>query len=267
MLQDTMRRDDRQSSHPPFASIAPHPPLRRYYDDTEARQGFLNELFNRTAAQYRNIDRATGFGSGIWYRRRALREAGLKPGMHMLDVACGPALMAQGARDIVGSFGSIIGLDPSTGMLQEAKKGPCHKLVRGIGEQLPFADASFDFLSMGYALRHVSDLSAAFLEYARVLKPGGILLLMDISRPRSPLLVSLLRFYIRTVLGIAFTASTGNRDMKLLMEYWSDTIEHCVPSETILGALKTVGFSDCSSHERFNGLLRDYRAVKAVTFA
>jgi demethylmenaquinone methyltransferase / 2-methoxy-6-polyprenyl-1,4-benzoquinol methylase len=265
MNQDTMRRDDRQSSHAPFSSIAPHPPLRRYYGEIEARQGFLNELFNRTAYQYRNIDRATGFGSGIWYRRRALLEAGLKSGMHVLDVACGPALMAQGARDLVGSFGSVIGLDPSIGMLREAQKGPCHKLVQGIGEQLPFADASFDFLSMGYALRHVSDLSATFLEYRRVLKPGGILLLLDICRPRSPLLFSLSRFYIKTVLGIVFTASTGNRDMKLLMEYWSDTVEYCVSSETILAALKAVGFSDCSSHERFNGLLRDYRAVKAET--
>lgn len=265
MIQDTMSRDDRQSNHPPFASIAPHPPLRRYYDEIEARQGFLNELFNRTASQYRNIDRATGFGSGIWYRRRALREAGLKPGMHMLDVACGPALMAQGARDIVGSSGSVVGLDPSTGMLREARRGPCYNLVQGIGEELPFADASFDFVSMGYALRHVSDLSTTFLEYARVLKPGGILLLLDICRPRSSLLLSLLRFYVRTVLGTVFAASTGNRDMKLLMEYWSDTIEYCVPSETILGALKTVGFSDCSLREWFNGLLRDYRAVKAGT--
>lgn len=258
-----MNQDERQSSQVPLVSVAPHPPLRRYYREVEARQGFLNELFNRTAYQYRNVDKVTGFGTGIWYRRKALLEAGLKPDMQMLDVACGPALMAQWARDIVGPSGSVIGLDPSIGMLREAQKGPCDKLVQGVGERLPFPDASFDFLSMGYALRHVSDLTETFLEYRRVLRPGGIVLLLDVGRPRSPLLLSLSRFYIKTVLGSVFAASTGNRDMKTLMEYWWDTTEYCVPSETILTTLKEVGFTDCSSHELFNGLLRDYRAVKA----
>ena len=67
----------------PLVPIAPHPPLHRYYREVDARQGFLNELFNRTASQYRNIDKATGFGSGVWYRRKALLEAGLKSGMQV----------------------------------------------------------------------------------------------------------------------------------------------------------------------------------------
>lgn len=246
----------------PMVPAAPHPPLRRYYTETEERQSFLNELFNRTAYQYRNIDKATGFGSGLWYRAKALREAGLKTGMHVLDVACGPGLVSQCARDIVGPSGRVVGLDPSSGMLREAQKGPCRNFVRGIGEQLPFPDGTFDFLSMGYALRHVSDLKAAFLEYRRVLKPGGIVLLLDICRPRLPLLLSLSRFYVKTVMGMVFAASTGNRDMKTLMEYWWDTTEYCVPSETILAALEEVGFAQSSLHELFNGLLRDYRAVK-----
>jgi demethylmenaquinone methyltransferase/2-methoxy-6-polyprenyl-1,4-benzoquinol methylase len=243
--------------------VAPHPPLRRYYAEEEERQAFLNELFNRTAYQYRNIDRATGFGSGLWYRRKALREAGLKAGMYVLDVACGPGLITQCAREVVGPSGRVIGLDPSIGMLREAQKSPCRNLVRGKGEQLPFPDKSFDFLSMGYALRHVSDLKTAFSEYRRVLKPGGIVLLLDICRPRSSLLLSLSRFYIKTLMGMAFAALTGNRDMKTLMAYWWDTTEYCVPPGTILGALQEVGLTDCSLHEFFNGLLRDYRAVRA----
>ena len=243
--------------------VAPHPPLRRYYSEDEKRQAFLNELFNRTAYQYRNINKATAFGSGLRYRQMALRKAGLKEGMHVLDVACGPGLVAQTAHEVVGPSGTVIGLDPSSGMLHEARKGPCRNLVRGIGERLPFPDKSFDFLSMGYALRHLSDLKIAFLEYRRVLKPGGIVLLLEICQPRSRLLLALSRFYIKTVLGVAFAAWTGNRDMKTLMAYWWDTIEYCVPPDTILGALREVGFTDCSLHEQFNGLLRNYRAIRA----
>lgn len=254
--------DDTGNARVPMVPIPPHPPLLRYYAEDEQRQRFVNELFNRTAYQYRNIDKATGLGSGLWYRRKALREAGLKPGMRVLDVACGPGLVSQCARDIVGPTGSVFGLDPSLGMLREAQKGPCRNVVRGVGESLPFPDRHFDFLSMGYALRHVADLNTAFAEYRRVLKPGGILLLLDICRPRSPLLLSLSRFYIKTVMGIVFAASTGNRDMKTLMEYWWDTTEYCVPPETILAALNAAGLTDCSLHELFSGLLRDYRAVR-----
>ncbi len=254
--------DKRPAAQVPMAPMAPHPLLRRYYSEGEERQAFLNELFNRTAYQYRNIDKATGCGSGLWYRRKALREAGLKTGMQVLDVACGPALVTQCVRELIGPAGRVIGLDPSIGMLREAQKGPCRSLVRGIGEQLPFPDKCFDFLSMGYALRHVSDLKTAFSEYRRVLKPGGIVLLLDICRPRSPLLLSLSRFYIKTVMGIVFAVSTGNRDMKTLMEYWWDTTEYCVPPEQIMDALIETGFTDCSLHELFKGLLRDYRAVR-----
>lgn len=242
--------------------IAPHPQLRQYYRESEERQGFLNELFNRTAYQYRNIDKATGFGSGLWYRKKALQLAGLKSGMKVLDVACGPGLVTQCALEVVGPSGSVAGLDPSIGMLREAQKGMCRNLVRGVGEHLPFPDGHFDFLSMGYALRHVPDLRGAFAEYRRVLKPGGIVLLLEISRPRSSLVLLLSRFYIKTVLGAAFTAGTGNQDMKTLMTYWWETTEQCVPPETIVEALQETGFQDCTIREWFSGLLRDYRAVK-----
>ena len=243
-------------------SNAPHPPLRQYYQEADARQGFVNALFNRTAYQYRNIEKAAGFGSGLWYRRKALQQAGLKSGMRVLDVACGPGLVSECALDIVGSSGSVIGLDPSTGMLREAQKGPCQSLVRAVGERLPFSDQRFDFVSMGYALRHVPDLLSAFSEYRRVLKPGGIVLLLEVSRPRSAILLTLSRFYIKTLLGSAFSLATGNRDMRTLMGYWWDTTEHCVPPDQILGTLQAAGLAGCTLKEFGNGILRDYRAVK-----
>jgi demethylmenaquinone methyltransferase / 2-methoxy-6-polyprenyl-1,4-benzoquinol methylase len=250
-----------QLEHTP-AQLPPHPSLPEYYESGSFRQGFLNGLFNRTASHYRKIDRATGFGSGKWYRRKALSEAGLTKGMRVLDVACGPGLVTECAADIVGPSGYVVGLDPSTGMLYEARKAGCPSLVQGVGERLPFPDATFDFLSMGYALRHVSDLKCAFREYHRVLKPEGMVLALEISRPRSVALSWLFRFYVRTVLGTGFAKATGNHDIQTLMRYCWDTMENCVPPEAILDALKDIGFARCELKEWFSGLLRDYRAVK-----
>jgi demethylmenaquinone methyltransferase / 2-methoxy-6-polyprenyl-1,4-benzoquinol methylase len=243
--------------------IPPHPTLSEYYQATESRQGFVNDLFDRTAPWYRAIDRATAFGMGPLYRRQCLRRAGLREGMSVLDVGCGPGLTAQGAMRLVGPTGYVVGLDPSAGMLREARKSRCRVLVQGLGEQLPFPDARFDFVSMGYALRHVSDLAEAFGEYRRVLKPGGILLLLEVSRPRSAALRRVFRFYIRTVVGVGLAVATRNRHMRTLMRYWWDTTDSCGPPEAILSALAAAGFVQARVKELFNGLIRDYRAVKA----
>jgi demethylmenaquinone methyltransferase/2-methoxy-6-polyprenyl-1,4-benzoquinol methylase len=247
----------------PALQVPPHPELPGYYDQRDARQGFVNDLFDRTAGQYGAIDTAVSFGSGRGYRRRALRYGGLRPGMRVLDVACGTGLTTQAGLDLVGPRGYVVGLDPSSGMLREARKGPCRNLVQSVGEELPFPDGSFDFLSMGYALRHVSDLHLAFQEYRRVLRPGGIVFLLEVGPPRSGALFSLSRFYIRTVVGATFARATGNPDMRTLMRYWWDTMEHCVAPETILTALRDAGLVECALIERFGGFLRNYRAVRA----
>jgi demethylmenaquinone methyltransferase/2-methoxy-6-polyprenyl-1,4-benzoquinol methylase len=243
-------------------NVPPHPTLPEYYGSAESRQGFVNDLFDRTAPWYRAIDRAAAFGMGPTYRRQALRRAGLRAGMTVLDVGCGPGLTAQGATRLVGSSGYVVGLDPSAGMLREARKRRSCALVQGVGEALPFRDARFDFVSMGYALRHVPDLDLAFREYHRVLKPGGIVLLLEAARPRSAALRSVSRFYIRTVVGRGLAALTGNRHMHTLMRYWWDTTESCGSPATILSALHRAGFVEETVKELFDGLILDYRAVK-----
>ena len=72
----TVRAEQKPDDAAPAVEVPPHPALREYYDANESRQGFLNELFNRTAYQYRAIDKVVGFGSGLWHRRRALRRRG-----------------------------------------------------------------------------------------------------------------------------------------------------------------------------------------------
>ena len=154
---------------------APIPALPGYYGDERGRRHFLRDLFDGNARDYDYVERLLALGSGSWYRRHALLRAGLAPGMHVLDVATGTGLVAREAMAIIGPEGTVVGLDPSAGMLAEAHRLLPMRLVRGRGERLPLRDASFDFVSMGFALRHVTDLNALFGEFHRVLKPGGSL--------------------------------------------------------------------------------------------
>jgi demethylmenaquinone methyltransferase / 2-methoxy-6-polyprenyl-1,4-benzoquinol methylase len=222
-------------------ALAPHPRLAEYYDDEASRRRLLDRLFDHAAEDYDRIGRWMSLGSGEGYRADALRRAGLRPGMRVLDVATGTGPVARAAVRTVGTA-SVVALDPSMGMLLQARGAVGVPVVRALGEQLPWRSETFDFVSMGYALRHVADLGAAFAEYRRVLRPGGAVVLLEIARPSSRLGYRALRFYLGRVIPWLTRWRTGNRDAETVMRYFWDTIDRCVPAGEILGALGAAGF-------------------------
>jgi demethylmenaquinone methyltransferase/2-methoxy-6-polyprenyl-1,4-benzoquinol methylase len=232
----------------------------RQWEDESGRRRFLDHLFDDTAGDYDFVERLLGLGSGPWYRRDALQRAGLRPGMKVLDIATGTGLVAREALVTVGAEGSVIGLDPSQGMLEQARLLEI-PLVRALGEKLPCRDASFDFVSMGFALRHVAELEPLFSEMRRVLKPGGSACILEITHPRHPILATPLRIFMtRVVPAIARFSSRHARTKDLMQFYW-DTIEACVPPEAVLAALQRSGFTAPTRHVVL-GMFSEYVAKK-----
>ncbi len=222
----------------------PHPTLTAFYRSSEERQAVVNALFDDSAAYYDWICRVMSAGTGSRYRREVLEMAGLRPGMKLLDVATGTGLVAREALSILGDPRAVVGLDPSLGMLRECGKVLPGRQVRALGEALPFPDQRFDMVSMGYALRHVSDLDRAFREYLRVLKPGGRAVIMEIVRPRSRAALLVLRVALRYLLPLATLLRTHSRRANSLMRYYWETIASCVPPEQVLEAMSRAGFRD-----------------------
>ena len=168
---------------------APHPPLHDYYAHEAERAGWVRQLFDRTAGDYDRIERVMALGSGPLYRRRALVRAGLANGMRVLDIGVGTGLLARQAAHLVGESGTVTGIDPSSGMLRSAKVPARVELLIGSAETIPVSAETADFLCMGYALRHVTDISAALREFLRVLKPavGSVCWRSPDPRGRSPM--------------------------------------------------------------------------------
>lgn len=250
--------DKPHATRPPRAPIGE---LRHYWSDEKERRRYLDHLFDDTARDYDFVERLLGLGSGPRYRRMALQRAGLAPGMHVLDIATGTGLVAREALATVGPGGRVTGLDPSAGMLAEAGRLPM-ALVRGLGEKLPFADASFDFVSMGFALRHVADLEALFGEMRRVLRPGGTACVLEITYPQRRWLQAPLRvFMTRVVPQAARLAGKGPQARSLMQFYW-DTIEACVPPQRVLAALAGGGFA-APRRAVSLGLFSEYVATKS----
>jgi demethylmenaquinone methyltransferase/2-methoxy-6-polyprenyl-1,4-benzoquinol methylase len=251
------------SNAPQPPALPPHRPLPAYYaqdDGGQARRRFLTRIFDETASDYDRIESCLALGSGPWYRRMALQRAGLAPGAQVLDVGIGTGLVAREALKIIGPQGRLIGVDPSTGMMGQARL-PGVELLLGRAEALPRPDASSDFVSMGYALRHIDDLAAAFAEFHRVLRPGGRVLLLEISMPASRWGRFWLKAYMRLLVPLIARFDARGRPTAHLWTYYWDTIEACVPPPTIVQALRSAGFEQVERHVEL-GIFSEYRGVK-----
>lgn len=239
----------------------PHAPLNAYYaeGDTEGRQAFLRRTFDDTAVDYNRLEKLLGLGTGSWYRRQALIRAGLKPGMQVVDVGMGTGLVASEILRVTGEPERLIGVDPSPGMMAQARLPQGVRCVEGWAEKLPLPDASADFLVMGYALRHIADLAAAFAEFRRVLRPGGTVLVLEISKPEGKLATQLLKAYMRGMVPLLAKLVSRQSSTPMLWRYYWDTIEACAAPQAVLKTLTGVGLSN-ARREVALGIFSEYTA-------
>lgn len=138
-------------------------------------------MFDRIAPVYDAMNRIMTAGLDRSWRRRAV-EAVVQPGNSVLDACCGTGDLAVAAER---EGGHVTGLDFSAAMLERARrKSDTIAWVEGDMLALPFADGSFDAATVGFGVRNVADLDAGVAELRRVLRPGGRLAILEITRPR-----------------------------------------------------------------------------------
>ena len=231
--------------------------------DRASREQWTQALFNNSAAGYDRSSGALMGGLGRAYRRRMLQAAGLRPGMSLLDVGSGTGVCALLAQEIVGAAGRVVALDPSSGMLAVARARGVRETIIGCAEQLPFPSASFDCVSMGYMLRHIEDMHTVFAEVLRVLRPGGRIVLLEVTSARGAITAPLFRFTMRHVAPTVGVLASGRISTFPMMRYWADTIEDAVRPAVIVSALESAGFVGVR-HATELGVMSYYRGVSRL---
>jgi demethylmenaquinone methyltransferase/2-methoxy-6-polyprenyl-1,4-benzoquinol methylase len=181
--------------------------------------------------------------------------------MAVLDIGTGTGLLACAAAEIVGDPTQVTGVDPSGGMLDHARVPVGLQLLVGSAEKIPAADAASDFVCMGYALRHITDLSTAFSEFFRVVRPGGRLCVLEMTAPQGRVPRAVLKAWMHGVMPRIAAVLSRRSEAPTLMRYHWDTIAACVPPPLILDALREAGFVDIERDTEL-AVFSAYRARK-----
>jgi demethylmenaquinone methyltransferase/2-methoxy-6-polyprenyl-1,4-benzoquinol methylase len=149
----------------------------------DAKHDAVEGMFDRLAPRYDRMNRIISLGLDKGWRRRTVDALAARPDARVLDLACGTGDLC---RDLAARGCAPVGVDFSAGMLAAARVDT--PLLRGDGAALPVADASFDGVTCGFALRNFVDLDAVFRECARALRTGGRIAALDATVPTNPLL-------------------------------------------------------------------------------
>lgn len=150
----------------------------------------IREMFDRIAGVYDGMNALiSGFQEPRW-RRRAVREAALEPGMRALDVACGTGKVAADLHRAVAPGGSVLGVDISSAMIERAQaRFGLEGLTFVVGDALalPVEDGAFDAATIAFGMRNLADYRSGFAELRRAVRPGGRVVCLEIARPRRAL--------------------------------------------------------------------------------
>ncbi len=156
----------------------------------------VRAMFDRIAGLYDAMNSVMTAGLHHQWRRRAADLAAVGPGARVLDVATGTGDLAIELRRRVGPTGEVVGCDFSDEMLVHARrKAPALTFEHANAMELPYPDASFDAATVGFGARNFGDLERGVAEMARVVRPGGRVVILEITTPTKPPLSTFFRLW------------------------------------------------------------------------
>lgn len=181
------------------------------------------QMFDGIAERYDLVNRVISLGIDMRWRRRAVRALALRKDARVLDVATGTADLAiLTAR--AEPTATLVGIDPSERMLdigrekvERAGLSSRIELRTGDAESLPFDDASFDAVSIAFGIRNVPDRDRALGEMARVTRPGGRIVVLELSEPPAGLMGPIARFHMHTLVPYVGGLISGASEYKYLV--------------------------------------------------
>ena len=213
----------------------------------------VRTMFDTIAPRYDMVNRIMTFGLDVRWRNRTIKDLALPTGSVIADLACGTG---DFCRTLQSRGHSPIGFDLAFGMLAHARtEAP---LVHGDALQLPLADGTVDGVTCGFALRNFVELDPFFAELARVIRPGGRIALLDVSRPKS----AVLRFGYDIYFGKVVPLIGGLLSNADAYAYLPRSLSYLPAPEILSQQVKSAGFSSVEHQQLSGGLVQLITATR-----
>lgn len=226
----------------------------------------VRHVFDSVADRYDLMNDFMSLGIHRLWKRFTVAQTGLRRGARALDVAGGTGDLARGLAERVGPQGQVVLTDINEAMLV---RGRARLLDHGIcsnvqfcladAQRLPFPNASFDCVTIGFGLRNVTDRQAALAEMSRVLRPGGQLLVLEFSKPVVPGLAPLYDAYSFRVLPVMGRTIAGDADS---YRYLAESIRRHPDQETLKDMMMAAGLENCRFHNLTGGIVALHRGYR-----
>ncbi len=186
----------------------------------ETKEAHVHRVFSQIAKRYDFMNTVLSFQQHKRWRRFTMNKIHIPLGAKVIDVAAGTGAWSFALAEQVGSTGSVVGIDFCQEMLDVAieRKNLTSlqneelRFVCGDAMNMPFADNEFDYATIGFALRNVPDVLSCIREMARVVKPGGMVVSLELSKPDFVPLRALYYFYFYRILPYIGALLAGNRE-------------------------------------------------------
>ncbi len=237
-----------------------HPPI----GEVEGKAKDIEKMFDTIAPRYDLLNRILSLGIDRYWRTRAVRLLADEQPTRVLDVATGTADLAIKAEKMLHPR-EVVGIDLSAEMLQYGREkldrlglSTRISLVQGDAETLPFDDDAFDAALVAFGVRNFEDLEAGLRGIRRVLRPGGTLVVLEFSRPRTPPIKQLYAWYSRHVLPRIGGALSPDQ---AAYEYLPNSVAAFPDGADFLDRMDNSGYTDLLWHPLTFGIASLYRGV------
>ena len=226
----------------------------------------VREVFDSVAAQYDLMNDLMSGGLHRLWKRFTIELSTVRSGQTVLDIAGGTGDLAAKFSKLVGADGKVILADINAAMLSVGRdrlidKGALSNIdvVQADAQFLPFEDNSIDCITIAFGLRNVTDKAKALKSMHRILKPGGRVLVLEFSKPTSPLLSRVYDAYSFSALPAMGKLITDDADS---YRYLAESIRKHPDQESLLEMVEDAGFVDCRYHNMTGGIVAVHRGIK-----
>lgn len=233
----------------------------------EAKAGMVRGVFDSVASRYDLMNDLMSGGVHRLWKRFTIELSAARAGQTILDIAGGTGDLAARFSKLVGPEGKVILADINAAMLEVGRdrlidKGAIGNIevVQADAQSLPFEDNSIDCITIAFGLRNVTDKDMALRSMLRVLRPGGRLLVLEFSKPGSPLLGKIYDQYSFQILPAMGRLIAQDADS---YRYLAESIRKHPDQETLLGMMEEAGFMECRYHNMTGGIVAVHQGFKA----